>query len=270
MPGLAALNMPDVPAVSQARRPRPRAAGRQQAVARLAGRARHRREGLAAPAREGAAQGRRPAGDRASGRCKKTAPFPIEQAVVSISPGALSADGASEFVVALSRADVIHQYEQACVMAGVHAGLVDLSTFSVINSILAEHVGARRRLAARARDRHLPDARRDARQRAVVLPQSWRGGRGHARGSDSPDGDVLRGSPARRRLRARADRRRGAAAGRRRERAPRPRANGWASAWRRSIRGRRRLLQDRIGASPELLDVLAPLVGMLLRERKAA
>ena len=29
-------------------------------------------------------------------------------------------------------------------------------------------------------------------------------------------------------------------------------------------------LLDRIGASPELLDVLAPLVGMLLRERKVA
>jgi hypothetical protein len=29
-------------------------------------------------------------------------------------------------------------------------------------------------------------------------------------------------------------------------------------------------LMDRIGASPELLDVLAPLVGALLRERKAA
>ena len=68
---------------------------------------------------------------------RKTAPFPIEQAVLSISPGARSADGASEFVVALSRADVIHQYEQACVMAGAHAGLVDLSTFGVINSILA-------------------------------------------------------------------------------------------------------------------------------------
>jgi hypothetical protein len=29
-------------------------------------------------------------------------------------------------------------------------------------------------------------------------------------------------------------------------------------------------LQDRIGASPELLDVLAPLVGILMRERKVA
>ena len=68
---------------------------------------------------------------------RKTAPFPIEQAVLSISPGARGADGGSEFVVALSRADVIHQYEQSCVMAGAHPGLVDLSTFGVINSILA-------------------------------------------------------------------------------------------------------------------------------------
>jgi hypothetical protein len=29
-------------------------------------------------------------------------------------------------------------------------------------------------------------------------------------------------------------------------------------------------LQDRIGASPELLDTLAPLAGVLLREAKAA
>jgi hypothetical protein len=29
-------------------------------------------------------------------------------------------------------------------------------------------------------------------------------------------------------------------------------------------------LVDRIGVSPELMDVLAPLVGILLRERKAA
>ena len=68
---------------------------------------------------------------------RKTAPFPVEQAVLSISEGARGADGGSEFIVALSRQDVIHQYEQACLMAGAHAGLVDLSTFGVINSILS-------------------------------------------------------------------------------------------------------------------------------------
>src|SRR6187397_1276160 len=67
---------------------------------------------------------------------KKAAPFPIDHAALSISQGARGADGSNEFVVAMSRADVIHQYEQACLMAGAHAGLVDLSTFGVINSIL--------------------------------------------------------------------------------------------------------------------------------------
>ena len=62
----------------------------------------------------------------------------------------------------------------------------------------------------------------------------------------------------------------GAAAGRRGERAPRARRAPARAASKRSIRAARRGLQDRIGASPELLDVLAPLVGMLLRERKAA
>src|SRR5688572_17628216 len=59
---------------------------------------------------------------------RKTAPFPMEQAVLSVVPGALSPDGASEFVVTVARHDVVHQYEQACAMAGVHAGLIDLST----------------------------------------------------------------------------------------------------------------------------------------------
>ena len=154
------------------------AAWRRQAVARVAGDARHRGEGVAAQAREGAGEVRGPAARSCAGRCARRAPFPIEQAVLSISPGARGADGGSEFVVALAREDVIHQYEQACLMAGAHAGLVDLSTFGVINSILAGLVGAGGRLAAGARDRHLPDAGRDARQRAVVLPQPRRGSEG--------------------------------------------------------------------------------------------
>ncbi len=151
---------------------------------------------------------------------RKTAPFPIEQAVLSISPGARSADGTSEFVVALAREDVIHQYEQACLMAGAHAGLVDLSTFGVINSILSGSSAPTGDWLLVHVDRHLPHAGGDARQRAVVLPQPRRG-RGHARGPDPPDGDVLRGSPERRRFRARADRRRRASARRRGDRAAR-------------------------------------------------
>ena len=68
---------------------------------------------------------------------RKTAPFPIEQAIVSFTPGAKPDEGGHEFVVTTARTDFIAQYEQACAQAGVHAGLVDISTFSTINSVLA-------------------------------------------------------------------------------------------------------------------------------------
>ena len=68
---------------------------------------------------------------------KKSAPFPIEEASLTWTPGSQAIDGAHEFVVALARRDVIREYESACEGAGLHAGLVDLSTFSVVNCYLA-------------------------------------------------------------------------------------------------------------------------------------
>jgi Tfp pilus assembly PilM family ATPase len=68
---------------------------------------------------------------------RKSAPFPLEQAVLSIGPGAPGGDGGREFIVARARADGIRQYEQACTMAGAHAGIVDLATFGVLNGVVA-------------------------------------------------------------------------------------------------------------------------------------
>jgi hypothetical protein len=200
---------------------------------------------------------------------RKTAPFPIEQAVLSIAPGARAADGASEFVVALSRADVIHQYEQACLMAGAHAGLVDLSTFGVINGVLAGasapggdwllvHVTETYLTLAVMRDRALLFFRNRSEeaegsladlihQTAMYYEDRLNGG-GFARvmiagGAQLPGGaeSVRRGLEERLGVSVDAVDPRVAAA-----------------------------LQDRIGASPDLLDMLAPLVGMLVRERKVA
>jgi type IV pilus assembly protein PilM len=67
---------------------------------------------------------------------KKTTPFPIDEAVISHSPGA-AGPGSHEFIVTVARRDVIAQYEQACELAGAHAGVVDLSTFNVVNAVLA-------------------------------------------------------------------------------------------------------------------------------------
>ena len=68
---------------------------------------------------------------------RKTAPFPIEQAVVSYTPGSRAADGGQEFVVTVAHVDFVKQYEAACAEAGVHAGLVDIATSSIINGALA-------------------------------------------------------------------------------------------------------------------------------------
>ena len=67
---------------------------------------------------------------------RKSAPFPINDACVTYSPGARGADGGAEFVVALARRDIVEEYEGVCTDAGTYAGLVDLSTFSLLNLVL--------------------------------------------------------------------------------------------------------------------------------------
>ena len=67
---------------------------------------------------------------------RKAAPFPIEDAQVAFVRGATSPEG-QEFLVSVARRDVIAEYEAVCAAAGAHAGVVDLSTFNVINSVLA-------------------------------------------------------------------------------------------------------------------------------------
>jgi type IV pilus assembly protein PilM len=67
---------------------------------------------------------------------RKSAPFPLEQAIVSFTTGVTPPEGGQEYVVTVARADIIQQYEQACEHAGVHAGLIDLATFSIVNGVL--------------------------------------------------------------------------------------------------------------------------------------
>jgi Tfp pilus assembly PilM family ATPase len=68
---------------------------------------------------------------------KKSAPLPIDEAVISYSAGVARASG-REFVVEMARREVIREYEGVCEDAGMHAGLVDLSTLSVANLLLSE------------------------------------------------------------------------------------------------------------------------------------
>jgi type IV pilus assembly protein PilM len=68
---------------------------------------------------------------------RKAVPFRIEDAQVSWIPGVPLDGGGREFVVSIARRDVIQGFERACDAAGVHAGLIDLATFSLINANLA-------------------------------------------------------------------------------------------------------------------------------------
>ena len=86
--------------------------------------------------------------------------------------------------MSVARTDIVAQYEAACAQAGVHAGLVDLATFSIINGVLAGPDAAGRRLAARAPDDELRDARGAARTGRDLLPQS-------AEESEGPLADIV-------------------------------------------------------------------------------
>ncbi len=68
---------------------------------------------------------------------KKSAPFPLEEASLTYVVGAASPEGGREYLVALARREAIREYESVCEEAGLHPGLVDLSTFGVVNSVLA-------------------------------------------------------------------------------------------------------------------------------------
>jgi type IV pilus assembly protein PilM len=200
---------------------------------------------------------------------RKSAPFPIEQGIVSFTPGSRPPEGGQEFIVSIARTDIVEQYEAACAQAGIHAGLVDLSTFSIINGVLASG-------GSPAGDWLLVHATPTYATVAVVRGADVIFFRNRAEETEGTLADIvhqtamyyedrLQGAGFTRVLLV------GASTG----------AEG-TEALRRSLEDRLRVsieavdprlaasLTDRIAAAPELLDTLAPLVGILVRERRAA
>jgi len=200
---------------------------------------------------------------------RKTAPFPIEQAQISYEPGLHAADG-QEFIVSLARRDVIEEYEKLCGEAGAHAGLVDLSTFNVVNAILAGR-------AAPDADWLLVNVAADYASIAILRGPHLIVFRNRTADTEGTLADLvhqtamyyedrLKGAGFARVILAGA-----ASAG--------ARQAGDIEEARRSLEERlattveavdpraAATLTDRITAAPALLDTLAPLVGLLLRDR---
>ena len=205
---------------------------------------------------------------------RKAAPFAIEDAQVSYVPGLRTEDG-QEFVVTLARRDVIEEYEGLCAAVGAHAGLVDLSTFNVINAVLA---GAApppiARAAASTDDWLLVNVAADYTSIALLRGSSLIFFRNRASDTDGTLVDLVHQTTM-----YYEDRLQGAGFSR-------AILSGAASValdhLRRSIEERVKTpvdlvdptsaaaLTDRITASPSLLGTLAPLVGLLLRDREGA
>jgi hypothetical protein len=170
----------------------------------------------------------------------------------------------------MARRDVVDSYMVACADAGADAGVVDLASLNLINAALASgagagagdwlvvHVAADYATLAIVRERHLIFFRTrqlegegdlaDVVHQTAMYHEDRLSGLQFAR-------VVLSGAAAR-----------GAAAGERVRRALEERMG--VSVDSLDFRGTV-ALRDRVSAAPELLDTLAPAVGVVLRERVA-
>ena len=199
---------------------------------------------------------------------RKAAPFKPEDAQVSWVPAAAIPGGGREYLVTLARRDVIDSYMQACADAGADAGIVDLASLNLVNAALASGGGAGDWLIVhvapdyatltivrdgelilfRSRQLEAEGVLADAVHQTAMYHEDRLGGAKFAR-------VVLAGVSAR-----------GAETGERVRRALEERMGVRVESL--DFRGTA-AMRDRIGATHELLDTLAPAVGVVLRERVA-
>jgi type IV pilus assembly protein PilM len=199
---------------------------------------------------------------------KKSTPFPLEEAQVSHFE--VHASGAARTLAAVvARRDVVAQYEAVVTAAGVHAGLVDLASFNVMNAVLTAPGDAA------ATDALVVCMAPEATTLAIIRGRDLMFYRHRAVLDDEPLGALVHQTAM-----YHEDRLGGGSF-----------AHVWlcgtsfaegTTAARREIADRLGIapetvdvrtsatLRERIDASPAALDALAAPVGLLLRDRKAA
>ena len=197
---------------------------------------------------------------------RKAAPFRIEDAQVAWQPAAEVPGGGREYLVTVARKDIVLSYERACEAAGTHAGIVDLASFNHVNAVLASgrmggdwllvHVAADYTTLAVVRGDDVVSFRNrsgageedlvELVHQTAMYHEDRLGGGGFSRVVLA--GASVLGIGEAERLRRLLYERIG--------------LKVEAADFRSAVS-----MRDRIAAGPELLDALAPCVGVLLRER---
>jgi type IV pilus assembly protein PilM len=203
---------------------------------------------------------------------RKAAPFRIEDAQLSYVPALQAADGSTDFVVVVARRDIVQEYEHVCSAVGAQAGIVDLATFNVINAVLAGST-------APAEDWLLVHVTHEDATMAILRGQHLVFFRNHAAEGESSLADMVHQTAM-----YYEDRLSGGGfsrvllAGTGSIASPGASDSGYL---RRALEQRlatrveqvdprqTAVVTDRIIASPDLLDELAPLVGLVVREQAA-
>jgi type IV pilus assembly protein PilM len=72
---------------------------------------------------------------------RKAAPFKIEDAQLAWVPGVELPGGGREYFVTIARRDIVESYERACVAAGAYPGIVDLASVNLANAVMVVHGG---------------------------------------------------------------------------------------------------------------------------------
>jgi len=202
---------------------------------------------------------------------RKAAPFKIEDAQVAWVPGMNLPEGGREYIVVVARRDIVESYERACETAGAYPGIVDLASVNLINAVIVTqgaaapatdwllvHVGAEYSTLAvvrgtdviffRTRPSEQDENLADLVHQTAMYHEDRLGGGGFSRVVLA--GASVRGADVAERLR--------------RQLEERVSTRVEALDFRGAV-----ALRDRIAAAPELLDSLAPAIGVILRERVA-
>jgi type IV pilus assembly protein PilM len=200
---------------------------------------------------------------------KKASPFPLEEALVTSTPGARGADGSAEFLIVTARRDVVAEYEAVCDELKIYPGLVDLATLSVVNLFLG---GAE----VPDRDWLVVHLRPDYTSIVIMRGEHVIFFRNRPEGDDASIADLVHQTAMYYQDRLSGDRFSRVFLG------GSGRVIGAVESARRSLEARlgasvepidpTRIasLPDRISVTPDVMDVLGSLVGMALRTRREA